>query len=227
MSPQHTHFNSMIFTTKNEELAIFGKTIDDIKNKIDKFNEVKTKNGLFGENGALASLFSGKKLNNILTPETLKQFDEFKKKFNSSSLSAEALAEQMENVDQRIIDYAKTCKNGEMTTEGFKASVEGMTLSAKAGKVALQALAMAGNMIAMWGISEVIYAIHSCITASDRLKESAKDLGSQFSSTKSDIEVYKSKINDLYKTINDSSSSYEDTYNARKELLAIQDELKL
>ncbi len=141
----------MIFTTKNEELAIFGKTIDDIKNKIDKFNEVKTKNGLFGENGALASLFSGKKLNNILTPETLKQFDEFKKKFNSSSLSAEALAEQMENVDQRIIDYAKTCKNGEMTTEGFKASVEGMTLSAKAGKVALQALAMAGNMIAMWG----------------------------------------------------------------------------
>ncbi|MCX4343123.1 MAG: phage tail tape measure protein [Kineothrix sp.] len=215
----------MIFTTKNEELAIFGKTIDDIKNKIDKFNEVKTKNGLFGENGALASLFSGKKLNNILTPETLKQFDEFKKKFNSSSLSAEALAEQMENVDQRIIDYAKTCKNGEMTTEGFKASVEGMTLSAKAGKVALQALAMAGNMIAMWGISEVIYAIHSCITASDRLKESAKDLGSQFSSTKSDIEVYKSKINDLYKTINDSSSSYEDTYNARKELLAIQDEM--
>ena len=102
----------MILTTKNEELAIFGKTIDDIKNKIDKFNEVKTKNGLFGENGALASLFSGKKLNNILTPETLKQFDEFKKKFNSSSLSAEALAEQMENVDQRIIDYAKTCKNG-------------------------------------------------------------------------------------------------------------------
>ena len=26
----------MIFTTKNEELAIFGKTIDDIKNKIEE-----------------------------------------------------------------------------------------------------------------------------------------------------------------------------------------------
>lgn len=153
------------------------------------------------------------------------EFERFKKKFNSSSLSAEALAEQLENVDQRIIDYAKTCKNGEMTTECFKASIDTMSFSAKAGKVALQALAMAGNMLAMWGITEVISAIHSCITASDRLKESANDLSGQFSSTKSDIEGYKSKINDLYKTINDSSSSYEDTYNARKELLAIQDEM--
>lgn len=51
----------MIFSTKNKELAIFGNTIDDIKNKIDKFSEIKIKNGLFGENGALASLFSGKR----------------------------------------------------------------------------------------------------------------------------------------------------------------------
>lgn len=111
--------------------------------------------------------------------------------------------------------------NGHQKNEAIKAQ----TFSAKAGKVALQALATAGNMIAMWGITEVISAIHSCITASDRLQESAKDLGGQFSSTKSDIEGYKSKINDLYETINDSSSSYEDTYNARKELLAIQDEM--
>ena len=191
----------MIFTTKNEELAIFGKTIDDIKNKIDKFNEVKTKNGLFGENGALASLFSGKKLNNILTPETLKQFDEFKKKFNSSSLSAEALAEQMENVDQRIIDYAKTCKNGEMTTEGFKASVEGMTLSAKAGKVALQALAMAGNMIAMWAFTKAIQlavtAIDNYIHRLDNAKEALSNTQSELSSLNNEIEDTTEKIKEL------------------------------
>lgn len=215
----------MIFTTKNKELAIFGNTIDDIRNKIDKFNEIKPQNGLFGENGAFASLFSGKKANTILPPEVLKQFDEFKEKFNSSSLSAEALAEQMENVDESIINYAKTCKNGEMTTEGFKASINGMSISAKAGKVALQALAMAGNMLLFWGISEAITLIHDCATASDRLKESASNLGNQFSSTRSDIEGYKSKINGLYNTINDSSSSYEDTYNARQELLTIQDEM--
>ena len=41
--------------------------------------------------------FMERKNSNILTPEALKKFDEFKEKFNSSSLSAEALAEQMEN----------------------------------------------------------------------------------------------------------------------------------
>lgn len=145
----------MIFTTKNNELAIFGRTLDDVRNKIVNFNQVYKQYGFWGNNGAFASLLGGKKQNNILPSETLKQFDEFKEKFNSSSLSAEALAEQLENVDQRIIDYAKTCKNGEMTTEGFKSSIDTMSFSAKAGKVALQALATVGNMFAMWGISKI------------------------------------------------------------------------
>lgn len=216
--------NSTIFTTKNKELAIFGKTLSETREKLIAFFEAFERGGIKGQDGIIDTFFSKNK-KSPLTPELLDEFERFKKKFNSSSLSAEALAEQLENVDQRIIDYAKTCKNGEMTTEGFKASIDTMSFSAKAGKVALQALAMAGNMLAMWGITEVISAIHSCITASDRLKESANDLGGQFSSTKSDIEDYKTKINDLYTTINDSSSSYEDTYNARQELLTIQDEM--
>ena len=165
------HFNSMIFTTKNNELAIFGKTIDDTKKKWNEFKGNIEEHGLFGENGAFASLSSGKKANNILTPEVLSQFDEFKEKFNSSQLSAEALAEQMENVDQRIIDYAKTCKNGEMTTEGFKASIYDMSLSAKAGSVALKALSIAGNMLAAWAISKVISIVAEKI---DNLVHSAE-----------------------------------------------------
>lgn len=187
----------MIFTTKNKEFAIFGKTITDVKEKWKEFKKELAKNNgkLFGENGALASLFSGKKSNNILTPETLKQFEEFKEKFNSSSLSAEALAEQMENVDQRIIDYAKTCKNGEMTTEGFKASIDTMSFSAKAGKVALQALAMAGNMLAMWGISVAIQTVvkwidkfvHSAEYAEKAIK-AATDSAKSFSDSIKDIQ---------------------------------------
>lgn len=122
-------------------------------------------------------------------------------------------------------DLVKANQQARATSLSHNEALKAQTLSAKAGKTALQALAMAGNMIAMWAFTEVVSTIHSCITASDRLKESASDLGSQFSSTKSDIEGYKTKINDLYKTINDSSSSYEDTYNARQELLTIQDEM--
>lgn len=189
---------STIFTTKNNELAIFGKTIDDVRNKIDKFNELRKKGNLFGENGAFASLFSGKKLNNIITPETLKQFDEFKQKFNSSSLSAEALAEQMENVDQRIIDYAKTCKNGEMTTEGFKASIDTMSFSAKAGKVALQALATAGNMLAMWAISK---AISFATEKLDEFAHAAENAKEKAKTSKQELDSLTSEINDLNKEL--------------------------
>ena len=122
-------------------------------------------------------------------------------------------------------DFVKANQQARTSALAHNEAIKAQTFSAKAGKVALQALATVGNMLVAWGITEVISAIHSCSTASDRLKESASDLGSQFSSTKSDIEGYKTKINDLYKTINDSSSSYEDTYNARQQLLTIQDEM--
>lgn len=193
----------MIFTTKNKEFAIFGKTITDVKEKWKEFKkELAENNGkLFGENGALDSLFSGKKSNNILTPETLKQFEEFKEKFNSSSLSAEALAEQMENVDQRIIDYAKTCKNGEMTTEGFKASIDTMSFSAKAGKVALQALATAGNMLAMWAFTKAIQlavtAIDNYIHRLDNAKEALSNTQSELSSLNNEIEDTTEQIKEL------------------------------
>ena len=233
MSPQHTYFNSTIFTTKNKELAIFGKTIDDIKNKIDKFNEVKTKNGLFGENGALASLFSGKKLNNILTQETLKQFEEFKEKFNSSSLSAEALAEQMENVDQRIIDYAKTCKNGEMTTEGFKASIDTMSFSAKAGKVALQALATAGNMLIGWaitkGIELAVKALDNYIHRVEKANEATEEAISTFESITSEVTALEDKLSELNDQIDklDPITDAEDIENLKLETEELNTQLAI
>lgn len=66
----------------------------------------------------------------------MSQFKEFQEQFNHSALSAEALAEQMGNVDSSIIKYAKTCKNGEMTSKGFEQSLKGISLSAKIGKAA-------------------------------------------------------------------------------------------
>lgn len=99
------------------------------------------------------------------------------------------------------------------------------TLGAKAADVAMKGLAMAGNMLLMYGLTSVIEIIYDCATASDRLAESAAQMGSEFASTKSDIADYKTKIEELYTTINDNTSSYEDTYNARQELLKIQDEM--
>lgn len=216
----------MIFKTKNNELAIFGKTLDDVKNKYTNFVTALNTNGLKGENGALNILFGSK--NNgesILSPELLDDFETFKDLFNNSSMSAEALAESLGGVDERIVDYAKTCKNGELTTKGFTTSLEGMTIGAKAGQVALKGLAIAGNMLAMWGISELISGLYELSQVSDEVANRAQELGNTFNTTKSDISNYKAQIDDLYKTINDSNSSIEDVTTARQTLMSVQDEL--
>ena len=170
-------------------------------------------------------MFGNKKSGNIITSELLDEFETFKDLFNSSSMSAEALAESLGGVDDRILNYTKTCKNGEMTTQGFKSSLEGITLSAKAGQIALKGLALAGNMFAMWAISECIKVVGDLITAQSRLADEAKELGNKFKTSSEDIDSYKSKIEDLYSIITDSSSSYSDVTQARKDLMIIQDEM--
>lgn len=174
--------------------------MDDVKNKFISFIDVYEQYGLKGENGALSYLFGNKNSENIITSELLDEFERFKKKFNSSSMSAEALAESLGGVDDSIVAYAKTCKNGELTTSGFKTSLEGMTLSAKAGSIALKGLAIAGNMLAMWaiikGIELVVNAVDEAIVTTEEYREKLDDLKSEAS----DIESELSSVNSELKT---------------------------
>lgn len=201
----------------NNKIGIFNRSFADLKNAISS-NGIK---GLFNSiSPAITSydLSLIKEYNHLVGVEGVSSQSAWYRTMLSSSRSAQALFNDENNLIRT--------NNGLILSEEALAKITNtMTIGAKAGKVALQALATVGNMIAMWGITEVISVIYSCATASDRLKESANSLGSTFSSTKSDIEGYKAKINDLYKTINDSSSSYEDTYNARQKLLTIQNEM--
>ena len=167
----------------------------------------------------------GSRSRNVISSELLSEFERFKNKFNSSSLSAEALAETMGDVDKRIVNYAKTCRNGELTTSGFKNSIEGMSLSAKAGQVALKGLAMAGNMITMWAITEVVKGLYEMSKTSEKVASKASEMGSNFANTENDIESYKERISSLYETINNNKSSIQEVSEARLQLVSIQDEL--
>ncbi len=110
----------------------------------------------------------------------------------------------MENVDQRIIDYAKTCKNGEMTTEGFKASIDTMSLSAKAGKVALGVLATAGNMLAMWAISK---GIELAVNWIDKLVHSAEYADKAIKAATDNAKSSSGSIKDIQKETVDMEKS--------------------
>lgn len=169
----------------------------------------------------------------------LENLQNIQKKINETKDSWDDYNNQFLNGRKYLLDYAKSNNVLEASVDNVKEAnqsareaaiahneaLEQQTLGAKAATLATKALAAAGNMLVMWGIGKAVETIYNCATASDRLKESASDLGSQFSSTKSDIEDYKSQIEDLYKVINDDTSSYEDTYNARQNLLSLQDEM--
>ena len=153
-----------MFTTKNQELAIFGNGLSETKEKLIAFFDAYERGGVKGESGIIDTFFSKKKMPS-LTPELLNTFESFKNKFNNSSLSADDIAEQMKNVDASILDYARTCKNGEMTTKGFEESLNSMSRTSKIGQAALQAFATAGNMVVGFLASKVIQA---GVTAIDR-----------------------------------------------------------
>ncbi len=190
----------MIFKTKNNELAIFGKTLTETKGKLIEFFDAFERGGIKGQDGIVDTFFSKNK-KSPLTPELLAVFEKFKEEFNNTSLSAEALKEKFGEVDERIVNYAKTCKNGELTTEGFTASLKQQTLASKAAAVGMQAFAMAGNMLAMWAISKGIEVaakafdnyIHSVEIAREKLEETTSEL----ESVESQIEDINSQIDEL------------------------------
>lgn len=81
----------------------------------------------------------------------------------------------MGNVDASIIDYAKTQKNGQLTTEGFTKSLQGMTLGAKAAAIGMKALAIAGNILVFTAVSKgiqlAIEAIDNYVHRVEKAKE--------------------------------------------------------
>ena len=127
--------------------------------------------------------------------------------------------------NRTMLNTSKEAQNVVAAANGNKVALDGLTKSSKAAELGMKALAMAGNMLLIYALTSAVDIIYKCATASDRLAESASQMGSEFASTKSDISDYKTKIEELYQTINDDTSSYEDTYNARQELLKIQDEM--
>ena len=127
--------------------------------------------------------------------------------------------------NRTMLNTSKEAQNIVAAANGNKVALDGLTKSSKAAELGMKALAMAGNMLLIYALTSAVDIIYKCATASDRLAESAAQIGSEFASTKSDISDYKTKIEELYQTINDDTSSYEDTYNARQELLKIQGEM--
>lgn len=122
-------------------------------------------------------------------------------------MSAEALAEELGGVDARIVNCAKTCKNGELTTSMFTSSLEGMTFKAKAAQVALKGLGIVGNalvgMLASFVVTGIIKGIDYLINREEKLKESLYDSIEAFEETTSEMESLEEQVKTLGENIAD------------------------
>jgi hypothetical protein len=137
-------------------------------------------------------------------------------------MSSSKAAQELFNNEENLI---KTEKGVIFSTEALNLAQNNLSKSSKLATIGFQALATAGNMLLMWGISKIVSGLYDLSQISNDVAQKAKDLGASFQNTNTDINGYKTQILDLYTTINNTSSSIEDVTAARKQLLTIQDEL--
>lgn len=87
----------------------------------------------------------------------VEEFETFKSMMTDYGMTAEEVAKDLgDELSPQIQSYVKAAKDGELTTEGFNASIGNLSLSAKAGKIALQGLAIAGNALLAFAVTEGI-----------------------------------------------------------------------
>lgn len=85
----------------------------------------------------------------------VEEFETFKSMMTDYGMTAEEVAKDLgDELSPQIQAYVKAAKDGELTTEGFNASIGNLSLSAKAGKIALQGLAIAGNALLTFAVTE-------------------------------------------------------------------------
>jgi len=140
------------------------------------------------------------------------------------------LAQKLKYTDSTFVDFLKNTEYLEKSLDNYQTYLKATAKSTSAFGTVLNSLIetlanVAINMTIMFAVSKAASTLYELSQISDTVAQKASNLGAQFKSTKSDISSYNEQIAELYKTINDSSSSLEAVTTARKNLLSIQDEL--
>lgn len=205
----------MIFTSDKNGL-------DGIINKFGIFNKSfnNIKRDLSSGHGLLNSIFVSS-----FTSNDINSIKEYITQIKAGVPTGEAWSSTMKGCIVTAKQHVLACKNDAKALEELSATASAMVPSVKAADIALKGLALAGNILVSLVISKVISTVYEMAQASDTVGKAAKEAADEFSSASSDIESYKKQVEDLYSTINNSSSSIEDVTNARKQLLSIQDEM--
>ncbi len=151
------------------------------------------------------NLFS-ENVNNIDLDSLNEQMLSFRDKMLNSKLSATALAEEYENLDERVLAYANSTDAANMSIKGFTAFLNQNTLAAKASKIALQGVALAGNMFVGWAISKGLEVVTTKLTETIHASEIAEEKSTEFATT---LKSFLGNISSNASTIADLNEEYQ------------------
>lgn len=156
----------MIFKTFDSDIdnvtskiGVLGKSFNNI---IELYQKRKTEIAELKDNGydesqiknQVGGLFSYIFKDNS-KDKLVEEFETFKSMMTDYGMTAEQVAKDLgDELSPQIQAYVKAAKDGKLTTEGFNASIGNLSLSAKAGKIALQGLAIAGNALLTFAVTE-------------------------------------------------------------------------
>lgn len=186
--------------------------------------------------------------NNFDFNKWINELNEVDKKVKAGKISWQDYSNGLKDNQKWIAKWGQETQGTIRTQEGLikanqsardaaiahNAALEQQTLSAKAGQVALKGLAMAGNMIAMWAIGEIISlvatGISNYVNEFDNLKEKSESFSSSVSEFNSKIAEGTSQVEELsekyYKLSEGVSNSGEnislttDEYNEYKDTVS-------
>lgn len=167
----------------------------------DIINAYKT-GGVSGVKNSISSFITSKDLANIkeynrlVSEEGVSSQTAYYKTMQTSSNVAKELFDDENNLT-RVGDSIV------LSQEAISTATNTMTLSAKAGQVALKGLAMAGNMLVSLGISAIISlavkGLDNLVHTADNAKESAENFSNSFKSMNEEFTSNDSKLSDLQK----------------------------
>lgn len=189
--------------------GILGKSFSDIRK--DYKNNV----------GLVDSIFSG----NLPTSKDINAVQNMVQAMKNGANFGQAFRDNLKGCTDATRRMVIHCRGANGNLSELADSMQKSGISAKLSAIGMNLLSTALNIGLTFAVTTAIQLVYQFVTAQKQLQKAAAETGSAFAEKAKDIDEYKTKIAELQKTINDSSSSYQESYNAREQLLTIQDEI--
>lgn len=222
-------FNAKIFDVKTIEygttkLTIFGKTWEQLKSSVNDFGD-RYSNWLNDSDASLWDVFFPPKLKQKNWGLIETQFNAIKSLMNNDGMDLKGAAGTVGHLDSALKEL---CDSGELVSMSFEDVKEKLGSTNKTStltKIGLNALSVAGNILATVVIEKLIEGVYLLATYQKRLAESAQEAANAYHESISELEDFKSQVDAQNRTINDSSVTYEKASEARGAILDLQNQM--